>query len=144
MNRLTDEQISALNETAIAVGASPASLYRLILFESGWNPAAKNPNSSARGLIQFIDSTARDLGYTSSADLVARHPTIAEQLRGPVLEYLAQWGPYPNDQSLFMGVFYPAAINWPAGKEFPAWVTEANPGIRTPGITWQRCTQYRI
>ena len=30
--------------------------------ESNWNPAAKNPKSSARGLGQIIDSTGRELG----------------------------------------------------------------------------------
>jgi hypothetical protein len=132
MKALTDSQATALNETAIIVGANPESLYRLILFESGWNPQAKNPTSSARGLIQFIDSTARDLGFSDSLDLVTKYPDIESQLRGPVAEYLAQWGPYPNDQALFMGVFYPAAIHWDPDQPFPAWVTNANPGIATP------------
>lgn len=45
--------------------------------ESGGNPAAANPNSSARGLFQFIDSTARQYGVdpmdpASSTDGAAR------------------------------------------------------------------------
>ena len=31
-------------------------------YESNWNPLAKNPHSSARGLGQIIDSTGKGLG----------------------------------------------------------------------------------
>lgn len=37
-------------------------LERLAQIESGGNPSAANPNSSAKGLFQFIDSTARQYG----------------------------------------------------------------------------------
>lgn len=132
MIQLTDSQIRALKDTAAAIGAKPESLYRLIAFESGWDPQAKNPTSSAKGLIQFIDSTAQDLGFANSAELVAQFPTIEDQLLGPIITYLVQYGPYPDDQSLFMAVFYPAAMRWPAHQEFPAWVQQANAGITCP------------
>lgn len=38
-------------------------------FESGRNPKAKNPNSSAKGAFQFIDSTAKALGVTDPFDI---------------------------------------------------------------------------
>jgi len=132
MYQLTAPEQQALQDVATQVGADPASLYKLILFESGWNPAAKNPTSSARGLIQFIDSTAQSLGYGDSLDLVTKHPTIEGQLRGPVATYLQQWGPLDSEQALFMAVFYPAARTWDPNDTFPGWVTEANPGIATP------------
>lgn len=131
MRQLTDSEIAALRETAATIGAKPESLYRLIAFESGWDPQAKNPRSSARGLIQFIDSTARDLGFTDSAELVAQFPTVEDQLLGPITTYLVQWGPYPNDQALFMAVFYPAAMGWAPTQKFPEYVQDANPGIAT-------------
>lgn len=37
--------------------------------ESGMDPNAKNPNSSAEGLFQFIDATASNYGLTESATL---------------------------------------------------------------------------
>ena len=43
-------------------------LRRLAQVESGNNPLAKNPNSSAGGLFQFIDSTAKQYGLTDRYD----------------------------------------------------------------------------
>jgi len=131
MNKLSATEQLALINTALQLGINPDDLYALIDFESRWNPVAKNPDSSARGLIQFIDSTAKDLGYENSLDLVTKNPTIETQLKGPVYEYLKQWIPYTGKQSLYMAVFYPTARTWPPEKEFPEWVQNNNPGIDT-------------
>ena len=40
-------------------------IYQIISGESSYNPAAKNPDSSATGLFQFIESTANNLGTTT-------------------------------------------------------------------------------
>lgn len=132
MVKLSAEEKKALANTAAAVGTTPELLYRLILAESGWDPQAANPTSSARGLIQFIDSTAQDLGFDSSDALVEMFPDRVSQLEGPITTYLVQYGPFDSEQALYMAVFYPAAMDWPGDKEFPAWVQEANPGISTP------------
>jgi hypothetical protein len=129
---LNQEERAALQDVADDLGIQPESLYRLINFESKWDPLAANPRSSAKGLIQFIDSTAQWLGYKDSAELVDRAPTVVAQLTGPVREYLRRHGPYDTEYSLFMAVFYPAAVTWPPDQEFPAAVQEVNPGIKTP------------
>lgn len=118
---------------ASRIGVDPSWLAGLIEFESGgrWDPAIRNPYSSARGLLQWLDATARGLGYASSLDLVSRNPTIDAQLRGPVVAYLAPLGPFPSLQSLAMAVFYPAFRTAPADTVFPSNVRAANPGIRT-------------
>jgi len=143
MRQLSASEIAALKETAATIGARPESLYRLIAFESGWDPQAKNPTSSARGLIQFIDATARDLGFADSAELVAQFPTVEDQLLGPITTYLVQYGPYPDDQTLFMAVFYPAAMQWDPDREFPQWVKDANPGINSPAEYMARVYQVQ-
>lgn len=127
---LSDE--FALRSTAAELGVNPDSLYRLIDFETArtWNPMIKNKNSSARGLIQFTDATAVGLGFADSLDLVTQYPTIVDQLI-VVKRYLSQFKPFPNDQSLYMSVFYPAARNWAPGREFPFMVQRLNPGIKT-------------
>jgi len=134
--KLTQSEINALRDIADMIGSNINDLAALIQFESGWNPLAINPNSSAKGLIQFIDSTARDLGFTSSAELIALHPTKLSQLRGPVAEYFArrytQYGPLNTRHKLAMSVFYPAYINEPPAKQFPKNVIAANPGIERP------------
>ncbi len=131
-SKLSPADSSALKAVAASLGVSPTSLEGLIMFESGGNPSIKNPYSSARGLIQFTDATAKGLGYTDSLDLVTKNPTFAGQLRGPVLKYLKSHAPFQNDQALFMAVFLPSYKNKPAGTPFPDSVLAVNPGIKTP------------
>ncbi len=96
----------------------PNWLIDLVNFESGMNPKAKNPLSSARGIIQFMDATSRGLGYDSSLDLVNKNPTIIKQLEGPVYEFLKPYRPFKTESSLYLAVFYPAARNYPADMSF--------------------------
>lgn len=124
--------LDALNQVSADLEISPEWLNALITFESAWNPLARNPTSGARGLIQFTNTTARGMGFDSADDLVDLYPDSEEQLRGPVLNYLNRYRPFPTEQSLYMAVFYPDARYWPQSKEFPRAVQEANPGIKTP------------
>lgn len=72
------------NETMTALGKRPdfgavetqynlpaGYLDRTFQIESGGNPNAQNPNSSAGGGFQFIDSTAKQYGLTDKTDLNA-------------------------------------------------------------------------
>lgn len=52
-------------------GLPAGYLDRTYIIESGGNPNAQNPNSSAGGGFQFIDSTARAYGLTNKFDLDA-------------------------------------------------------------------------
>jgi len=114
------------------LGIKPKSLRMLINFESRFNPKIKNPYSSARGLIQFTNRTARSLGFADSLDLVNSYPTVSGQLVSPVYRYLKQFKPFPNEQSLFMAVFYPKYRNVSPYKQFPEFVQAVNPNIKTP------------
>lgn len=135
-----------LVKVAKSLGVPAVWLWNLIQHESGWNPlarafypynkkavdAGKEAPKYARGLIQFIDSTAQGLGYTSADALVARNPDSKTQLMFPILSYLKKQMPFPTEQSLYLTVFYPKARNWPLNKSFPDSVTVSNPGIKTP------------
>jgi len=67
-----------ISDAAAAYGVDPEALLTIAWIESRGNPNAKNPNSSAGGLFQFIDSTARGYGLQNkfdpaqSADAAAR------------------------------------------------------------------------
>lgn len=124
---------NALREVAKELEVKPEWLYNLINFESRWNPKAKNPVSSARGLIQFMDSSAKELGYSGSQDLIDKNPTVEQQLAGPVFQYLKKYSPFPTEQSLYMAVFYPKARSWDLTDPFPSRVTKVNPGIYVVG-----------
>jgi hypothetical protein len=51
-----------------ASGLPAGFLTRTAEIESGFNPNAKNPNSSASGLFQFINSTAKQYGLSNPLD----------------------------------------------------------------------------
>ncbi|MGB7569585.1 MAG: transglycosylase SLT domain-containing protein [Chitinivibrionales bacterium] len=123
----------AINKAAAAIGVPPQWLYNEIRLESGFDPAAENSITHAKGLIQFMPDTARGLGYKDQFDLYNQNPTAEQQLLGPVIQYFKPWGPFKTEQSFYMSVFYPALRNAPADTLFPAMVQKANPGIKTVG-----------
>lgn len=49
-----------IDEAASKFGVSPTVMYAIARRESSFNPDAKNPNSSASGLFQFVDKTWTD------------------------------------------------------------------------------------
>lgn len=77
---VTPEFLRGVEGVAQRVGAQPEHLMAAMSFETGGSFASdvQNPRSSATGLIQFMDSTAKGLG-TSTADLARMTPT--EQLQ---------------------------------------------------------------
>lgn len=66
MNRADLERIVA--ENARRYGLDPRTMSRIAEIESSFRPNAKNPTSSAGGLFQFIDSTAKSYGLTNRYD----------------------------------------------------------------------------
>ena len=147
---LTKEDLQSFQNTADLLGIqNPQWLLDLVSFETGgtFNPQIKNPYSSARGLIQFLDATARSLGYIDSLHLVSKFPTVKAQLEGPVADYLRPYGPFNSAGELYFAVFYPAARNYPLDMTFEdifkdrydaTWRSkyaafhDANPNILTP------------
>lgn len=132
MRQFLETENDALAVASKIIQASPSDLMAAIQFESRWYPQAKNPNSSARGLIQFMDKTAVELGYRDSAHLVKLHPTTESQLLGPVVRYFLRWKTHPSLQAICMAIFYPEYRFKPEDTAFPDWVQKANPGITTP------------
>lgn len=107
---LTPEERAALLAVAREVGCDPSHLAAVIAFESRWNPAAVNASYGATGLIQFLPSTARNLG-TTVEDLAGM--TRVEQL-AYVLAYLRPYaGRIGTLSDLYMAVLRPTAIGKP-------------------------------
>jgi len=129
MTTLTSSEDRALSNLASKLRANKQDLFNLINFESGWNPQIKNPYSSARGLIQFMDTTAKGMGYNGSKDLIDTHKTRIAQLEGPVYKYLKPYAPFPTQQSLYMAVFYPKFRKVSPYTEFSDRVKKVNPNI---------------
>jgi len=59
----------SLSRAAQRHGVDETALMETARLESNFNPNAKNPNSSAGGILQFIDSTARQYGLADKFDL---------------------------------------------------------------------------
>lgn len=49
-------------------GAQWSALYQLVAHESGWNPQAQNPTSTAYGLFQFLNSTWSSTGIAKTSN----------------------------------------------------------------------------
>lgn len=130
MKNLSYDVYQKIIEIATDLEVNPDDLIKLIDFESGFDPQAKNPYSSARGLIQFVDKTARELGFQNSLDLVTLHPTVKDQLQ-IVYEYLARYYPFANSKELYLSVLYPTWRKKPLETVLPADIQLKNPGIVT-------------
>lgn len=61
------EFLNKVKEIAQRLNCNYRDLLGLMNSESGINASAKNPNGSASGLIQFVESTAQSLGTTTEA-----------------------------------------------------------------------------
>ncbi|EJF92642.1 transglycosylase SLT domain-containing protein [Bartonella tamiae] len=68
MSQFSPQLKAAIYKTAEEYGVDPNYLIRAAQIESGGNPNAKNPNSSAGGAFQFIDSTAKQYGLEDRYD----------------------------------------------------------------------------
>jgi soluble lytic murein transglycosylase-like protein len=84
---LSAAEQSALNTTAAKLGVTADSLYKLINFESSWDPQATNRYTGARGLIQFMPATARSMGFAAAMTVL---PLLA--VGGIVYLYLHRRG----------------------------------------------------
>lgn len=103
------EFVSAAGKLAADLSIPVDDVFRVIEFETAgsWSPAIKNPGSTATGLIQFLESTAKGLG-TTTADLAGM--TRAQQMEY-VGKYLEPYkGRIKNFGDLYMAVHYPKAI----------------------------------
>ncbi len=103
----------------------PASWLMVVMNnESGLNSHIKNPTSSASGLIQFMDATAKGLGTTTEK---LRAMTNVEQL-DYVKKYLQPYASKIKSVSdVYLSIFFPAGLGKPDNWEFPLWAVKGNP-----------------
>lgn len=134
---MSDPRADKIREVAVKVGARPSLLDALINFETAgtYDPLIENPlpDSTAIGLIQINDPTARDLFGMSAKALVSKYPDFDSQMDNVVLPYLQHRKKYFNDGSplftrheLYMAVFYPAYIKRDPDTPFSQRIQDAN------------------
>jgi len=85
-----------------AYGLPPGYLHRTKMLESGGRLDARNPNSSATGPFQFIDSTARQYGLTDRTDLAASADAAARLARDNAAHLRRVLGREPTAAELYL------------------------------------------
>lgn len=94
-------------EIADNLGIDPDWLMLVMYFESGLNPQAKNRNSSATGLIQFMESTAKKLGTSTEA---LYNMNALDQLVFVEKYFQPYKGKMESLTDVYLAVFYPSAV----------------------------------
>lgn len=93
------EQFGKIEST---YGLPAGYLDRTYMIESGGNPNAQNPNSSAGGGFQFIDSTAAQYGLTDKTDLAASADAAARLAADNAKALRAGLGREPTAAELYL------------------------------------------
>ncbi|HEX8905679.1 MAG TPA: transglycosylase SLT domain-containing protein, partial [Longimicrobiaceae bacterium] len=110
IERVTPEFVQEVVEMGGRLNLEPLHLLAIMSFESGLKPDAVNPQSKATGLIQFLRSTAKDLGTTTAA---LKEMSAVEQLEF-VEKYFKQFkkkfATHNTLEDAYMAVLFPAAI----------------------------------
>ncbi|PPC95727.1 MAG: hypothetical protein CTY32_08600 [Methylotenera sp.] len=110
--RVNQEFRAKVREICKRLRINPNWLMAVMAFETGetFSPSARNPRGSATGLIQFVESTARGLGTTTSA---LASMTAVQQLDF-VDKYFKSYAPrIKNLGDCYMAVLWPMAIGKP-------------------------------
>jgi soluble lytic murein transglycosylase-like protein len=115
-------------------GLDPALLAGVASVESGWNPRAESP-AGAKGLMQLMDGTARQLGVTDPFD-------PAQSLRGGAQYLRDLLNRYGGDQRLALAAYNagPGSVDrfggippYPETQHYVAAVLDAAAEIRSQG-----------
>lgn len=110
-------------EVSASLKIAPEWLMVVMNNESGLQSWIKNPTSSASGLIQFMEATAKGLG-TTTAEL--RAMSNVKQM-DYVQRYMQPYASKIKDVSdVYLAIFFPAALFKPDSFVFPTWASNAN------------------
>ena len=138
MTPLTPTEYAELFTCAHRLTIDPNHLAGIIMLESSWDPKAHNKTTGARGLIQFTDPAAKDLGFRHAEELLRFYPDRISQLKDPIPTLIRKHNPFflkqpgKSLQQLAMCIFYPAYRLADPDTPFPQAVQDRNPGIHCP------------
>jgi hypothetical protein len=94
--------MDAIGRAAARHGVPASVLAKIAQVESGMNPKAKNPRSSAGGLFQFIDSTAAQYGLADRFDPYQASDAAARLLRDNTAYLTRKLGRAPSAGELYL------------------------------------------
>lgn len=102
--------IEKVIEISNYLAIDPNWLMQVMWSESRLNPKAYNPNGGAVGLIQFMPSTARSLGTSSSALMQMDHVIQLEYVKKYYTPFRGKMTSYFD---VYLVTFFPAAVGKP-------------------------------
>lgn len=111
---LTIQEMNKLDLVAKNIGTKTDYLLDLIIRESKLNPQAINKNTKAIGLIQFMPSTLKGMGYNYSD---VQNMNILQQL-SIIEKYFSYFSNLNNPISLGLACFYPYALQYLDNDEY--------------------------
>ncbi len=109
IEKVSAEDLSALDDMCRAEGIDPDELAAIMSIESGFRPSAVFPKNKAGGLIGFLPSTLRLLGYTGTPEQF-QALSFVEQLPYVAAFYRLTTKRRHVPGDLYLGTFYPAAL----------------------------------
>jgi len=132
MPNLTPNFYDKLVKITSELGMKPEDLLNVMALESGLNPAAHNKNGNASGLVQFMPSTLKGMGYKGSHDEF-RGLSGEDQL--DYVKRLIQGnmkfngGPFTSAPQYYVANFWPVGLKLPGIKagDDAAVIVEKNP-----------------
>jgi len=98
-SKLSSEAKEKIKDVAAKINCDPDDLIAVMKAESGCKTTAVNPNGGATGLIQFMPSTAKDLG-TTCEDIKKMSDVEQVALAGKYLEKAKKTAKMSTDQKL--------------------------------------------
>lgn len=117
------------------IGLRPEILLPCMMFESNINPKARNPQSSASGLIQFMAATAKNLGTTIEK---IRAMDAMGQL-SYVYKYFANQREDWTGMSVadvYMAILWPMAVG--KSDDYVLWAVSNGAYTVNKGLDWNR------
>lgn len=117
-----------------ALGCAWADLLAVMFLESGCYSSACNKGSNASGLIQFVPSTLRGLGWTDTPEAF-RQLNAAAQLPFVQKHFQPHAGKLDSLQAVYLVVFEPAHLDLRTDTgailaEADSAIAKANPALR--------------
>jgi hypothetical protein len=112
-------------------GLTPENLMYVIGKESAFtfSPKVRNPNSSATGLIQFMETTAKSLG-TSTFELAKMTQTQQLEYVYKYFRNILKFDKYKKLNTVdkvYSAIFFPLLLTKDYSYQLPLWASKANP-----------------
>lgn len=140
MANLGSNFYSKLVEIASETGMKPEDILAIMVSESGINPQARNPHGGAAGLVQFMPSTLKNVGFQGDSNEFTQ---LSGEQQLPYVKKLIEnqmkfnGGPFTSGAQYYVSVFWPVGLKLPGVRHGDPTtpIVEENPATETDPTT---------